>query len=67
MSAPHLGWKRIERHAQDRIEELRLALETVPADHLVRLQAEIAVWRQVMILPETLSDEQIAPESAGYN
>lgn len=66
MSKVHLPWRTIVRHAEARIEELRTALETAPMDHIVRLQAEIATWRKVLELPETLA-VPVIDDRAGYS
>lgn len=60
------SWLRIEAHAAARIEALRDSLETAAAENITQLQAEVRVWRQIIDLPLTLSDEQIQPDEAGY-
>lgn len=55
MSEVHVPWGTVVRHAKTRIETLRSALETAPADQVARVQAEIKVWRDVLDLPETLT------------
>ncbi len=55
MSEPHLPWRTVVKHAEARIEELRTALETAPADRITILQVEAATWRAVLALPETLA------------
>ena len=66
MTMPIPSWLRIKAHAEERIEHCRTVLETASPEMLPAVQAEARVWRQVIALPETLSEEQIAPSGAGY-
>lgn len=61
-----ITWPKIERHARERIEELRSSLEAAPADAVPALQAEIRVWRQVLDLPVTLARPSAEPIGSGY-
>ncbi len=63
---PIPSWLRIKQHAQEQIETLRDALERAGPDRIAAIQAEIRVWRQVIDLPATLSDESIMPPASGY-
>lgn len=64
MSEPHLPWRTVVRHARARIEDIRTALETAPADRITILQTEAATWRKVIELPETLAIPQIDDRAA---
>lgn len=55
MSDVHVPWGAVVRHAKERIEAIRSALEAAPADRITGLQAEIKTWRAVLDLPETLA------------
>ena len=60
-------WFAVERHAKDRIEEIRTALETAPIDAVIGLQAEARALRSVLTLPVTLNPgNDLEPEVSGY-
>lgn len=64
-----LSWDIVRRHADEKIEALRHALETAPTERVAVLQGEVRAWREVANLPAILGDDpakRIEPDRAGY-
>jgi len=60
-------WLAVEKHANERIEAVKDALTTAPAETVTSLQAEVRVWRSVLALATTLApDTQVAAEPFQY-
>ena len=60
-------WPVVVKHAQKQIDECRDALETAPSETVIKIQARVAVWRQILSLPETLKADAEESDRAGYN
>lgn len=62
-----LPWGQVVKHAAARIEECRDALERADTERVHVLQARIAVWREVIELPDTAKSHEELSEKAAYN
>ena len=68
MSSVTPTWGAVVQRADEQLTELRLALETAPIERVEKLQAAIAVWRDVLALPETLApDTDLDPNPVPYS
>lgn len=63
----HVPWPAVVQHAQTQIEEARGALERAEIDRIPAIQARIAVWREVLDLPERLKNTRISDEISTYS